>query len=372
MTDTNTPLHQLSAEGVAIWLDDLSRERLRTGNLARLIAEKEVVGETSNPTIFQAAITKSSDYYDQQLKDLHRAGADASTAVRELTTDDVREACEVFAPVVQRTGGLDGRVSIEVDPRLARDTARTIAEAHALWAEVQRANLYIKIPATVEGLPAITDVTADGISVNVTLIFSIERYQAVMDAYASGLEQRLDRGESLDGIRSVASFFVSRVDTEVDKRLEAIGSDEALALRGKAAVANARLAFEAFEQFIATDRWQRLEASGASRQRPLWASTGTKNPDYPDTLYVTELVTAGTVNTLPEATLDAVADHGEIRGDTVRPFYDDARQVMAALAAAGVDMVDVTRVLEDEGVEKFETSWNDLLRSVEATLEAAQ
>ncbi len=372
MTEATTnPLRRLSEQGVAIWLDDLSRERLRTGNLAQLVAEKEVVGITSNPTIFQTAITKSSDY-DQQLKDLHRAGADAATAIREMTTDDVRDACDVLKPVFERTAGLDGRVSIEVDPRLARDTDRTIAETRALWAEVDRPNLYIKIPATVEGLPAIADGIANGININITLIFSIERYRAVMDAFASGLEQRQQRGEPVETIASVASFFVSRVDTEVDKRLDAIGTDEAAALRGKAAVANARLAFQAFEEFVATDRWQRLEAAGAARQRPLWASTGTKNPDYSDTLYVTELVTAGVVNTMPEATLDAVADHGEITGDTVRPFYDDARQVMSALAGLGIDIADVTRVLEDEGLEKFETAWNDLTSSVDATLEAAQ
>ncbi len=365
------PLRRLSAEGVAIWLDDLSRERLRTGNLAQLIAEKEVVGVTTNPTIFQTAISKSSAY-DEQLKQLHLAGADAATAIREMTTDDVRDACDLFAPVFERTGGLDGRVSIEVDPRLGRDTKRTIAETHALWAEVDRPNLFIKIPATVEGLPAIRDGIANGININITLIFSIERYLGVMDAFAAGLEQRLQRGEPVAGITSVASFFVSRVDTEVDKRLETIGTDEALALRGKAAVANARLAFQAFEEFTATERWQQLESAGAARQRPLWASTGTKNPSYSDTLYVTNLVTAGVVNTMPEATLDAVADHGEITGDTVRPFYDDARQVMSALAGDGIDIVDVTRVLEDEGIEKFETAWNDLTSSVEATLEAAQ
>ena len=362
------PLRLLSAQGVAIWLDDLSRDRLQTGNLQSLVDEKYVVGVTSNPTIFQGAISKSS-LYDDHIKAAAEAGEDADSAVRRLTTDDVRSACDLLAPVAEHTV-IDGRVSIEVDPRLAHDTAATVAQAHDLWTTVGRPNLFVKIPATREGLPAITSCIADGISVNVTLIFSIERYRDVMDAYMAGLEQRLDAGEPLAGIESVASFFVSRVDTEVDKRLESIGTAEALALRGTAAVANARLAYAAFQEVVATERWQRLEEAGASRQRPLWASTGVKNPDYPDTLYVTELVAAGTVNTMPEKTIEAVADHGEIIGDTVTPNYDGAHRTMAELSDVGIDISDVTQVLEAEGVDKFETSWNDLLSSVEAKLEA--
>ncbi|HSI92355.1 MAG TPA: transaldolase [Jiangellaceae bacterium] len=364
------PLTRLSAQGVAIWLDDLSRDRIQTGNLQSLVDEKQVVGVTTNPSIFQAAISKSS-LYDDNIRAAAAADADAEAAVHDLTTDDVRAACELLAPVAQRTV-IDGRVSIEVDPRLAHDTEATIAQAHDLWSDVGRPNLFVKIPATKAGLPAITACIADGISVNVTLIFSIERYREVMDAYQAGLEQRLAAGEPLAGVESVASFFVSRVDTEVDKRLEAIGTDEALALRGKAAVANARLAYAAFEEVVAAERWERLEEAGASRQRPLWASTSVKNPDFPDTMYVTELVAPGTVNTMPEDTIDAVADHGEIIGDTITPNYDDARTTMAALAEAGVDVADVVRVLEDEGVEKFATSWNDLLASVDAKLQAAR
>jgi transaldolase len=369
--DTTDRLGRLSDLGVAIWLDDISRERITTGNLQMLVDERHVVGVTTNPSIFQAAITKSSAY-DDQLRVHSERGSDADTAVRDLTTDDVRAATDLLAPVVRRTDGMDGRVSIEVDPRLAHDTRATLDQARELWAEVDRPNLYVKIPATRAGLPAITEAIADGISVNVTLIFAIDRYHEVMGAYQAGLEHRLAAGGSLDGIMSVASFFVSRVDTEVDKRLDMIGTGDALALRGRAAVANARLAYEAYEQVVAGERWRRLEKAGATRQRPLWASTSTKNPDYPDTLYVTELVAPQTVNTMPEPTLEAVADHGEIRGDTVTATYDEARGVFDRLARVGVDMDDVGRVLEDEGVEKFETSWVDLLSSVDAKLQAGR
>lgn len=362
------PLRELSDNGVAIWLDDLSRDRIESGNLQTLIDERSLVGVTSNPTIFQKAISKSS-LYDDDLRAAAAAGSDTETAVRQLTTDDVRSACDVLAPVARRTG-IDGRVSLEVDPRLAHETKATIKQAHELWHKVNRPNLFIKIPATEAGLPAITECIADGLSINVTLTFSIDRYREVMDAYQAGLERRLDAGESVADIESVASFFVSRVDAEVDKRLEAIGTDEAKALRGTAAIANARLAFQAYEEVIASQRWRRLEQAGASRQRPLWASTSVKDPDYPDTMYVTELVAAGTVSTMPEQTLEAVADHGEITGDTIRPNYGPARQIMDALAGVGIDFDDVTRVLEEEGVEKFATSWNDLLDSVAGKLEA--
>jgi transaldolase len=364
-------LRQLTEQGVAIWLDDLSRDRLETGTLQKLVDECYVVGVTSNPTIFQTAITKSSAY-DEQLRTHARGGSTAEAAVHDLTTDDVRAACDLLAPVAQRTNGLDGRVSIEVDPRLAHETQPTIDQAHDLWQEVDRPNLFVKIPGTGPGLPAITSAIADGISVNVTLIFTVDRYREVMDAYAAGLEQRLGAGQPLSGIGSVASFFVSRVDTEIDKRLEMIGTDEALALRGQAAVANARLAYQAYEEYVAGERWRELERAGAARQRPLWASTGTKNPEYSDTLYVTELVAPETVNTMPEKTLEAVSDHGEIRGDTIHGGYDQARAVFDRLRDVGVDLEDVGRVLEEQGVEKFSTSWNDLLDTVEATLQAGR
>jgi transaldolase len=370
MTATD-PLGRLSEEGVAVWLDDLSRDRLTTGNLQTLVDEKHVVGVTTNPSIFQAAITKSS-LYDDDLRRHAGLGSDADAAVRDLTTDDVRAAADLFTSVAQRSGNGDGRVSIEVDPRLAHDTDGTIAQARELWSEVDRPNIFVKIPATKAGLPAITASIAAGISVNVTLIFSIDRYREVMDAYQAGLEQRLAAGESLEGIASVASFFVSRVDTEIDKRLETVGTDEALALRGRSAVANARLAYAAYLEVVGAERWQRLEQAGAQRQRPLWASTSTKNPDYPDTLYVDDLVAPETVNTMPEATIEAVADHGVIDGDTVTPNIENARETLAAVGAAGVDLDDVSAVLEREGVEKFETAWNDLLESVNAKLEAAK
>jgi transaldolase len=364
-------LRQLAQQGVAIWLDDLSRDRLHAGTLQKLVDECHVVGVTTNPTIFQTAITKSSAYDDQLAMHAER-GSDADAAIRDLTTDDVRAACDLFAPVAERTSGVDGRVSIEVDPRLAYETEATIDQAHDLWTEVDRPNLFVKIPGTGPGLPAITSAIADGISVNVTLIFTVDRYREVMDAYAAGLEQRLAAGSPLSGIGSVASFFVSRVDTEIDKRLEVIGTDEALALRGRAAVANARLAYQAYEEFVASERWQRLQQQGAARQRPLWASTGTKNPEYSDTLYVTELVAPETVNTMPEKTLEAVADHGEIRGDTIHGTFEEAQSIFDQLTAVGVDLDDVGRVLEDEGVEKFSTSWNNLLDTVEATLQAGR
>ncbi|GAA5067753.1 transaldolase [Thermocatellispora tengchongensis] len=363
-------LKRLTEQGVSIWLDDISRERLRSGNLAQLVRDKHVVGVTSNPTIFASALSKGDAYADQ-LHDLKVRGVDVGEAVRAITTYDIRWACDVLRPVYDASGGVDGRVSIEVDPRLARDTERTIAEARALWWLVDRPNLFIKIPATVEGLPAITAALSEGISVNVTLIFSLERYRAVMDAWLAGLEGAKAKGLDLSAVESVASFFVSRVDTEIDKRLDAIGTDAAKALKGKAAVANARLAYAAFEDVVNSARWQALRSAGARPQRPLWASTGTKNPAYPDTLYVDELVTAGTVNTMPEKTLDATADHGQIKGDTVRSFYEDAWNTMAALKEAGIDYDDVVRVLEDEGVEKFEASWNELLETVSAELKKA-
>ncbi|MCA2222295.1 transaldolase [Nonomuraea aurantiaca] len=357
-------LKKLSAQGVSIWLDDISRERLRTGNLEQLIREKNVVGVTSNPTIFAGALSKG-DAYDTQLHDLAVRGVDLGEAVRAITAYDIRWAADVLRPVYDTTAGVDGRVSLEVDPRLARDSDKTVAEARALWWLVDRPNLFIKIPATVQGLPAITQALAEGISVNVTLIFSLERYRAVMDAWLAGLEAAQAKGLNLGTIESVASFFVSRVDTEIDKRLDQLGRPE---LKGKAGVANARLAYAAFEEVMNSERWQRLRAAGARPQRPLWASTGVKNPDYSPTMYVDQLVAPGTVNTMPEKTVDATAAGANITGDTVRPFYEDAWNTMAALKEAGVDYDDVVNVLEDEGVEKFEASWNELLESVSKNL----
>jgi transaldolase len=362
-------LADLSAAGVAVWLDDLSRKRLVSGNLASLVADKHVVGVTSNPTIFAAAL-EDSEVYAGLIHELSVRGVTVEEASRSVTTADVREACDVLRPVYEATAGVDGRVSIEVDPRLARDAEKTEAEAKALWWLVDRPNLFIKIPATEDGLPAITNTLADGISVNVTLIFSLQRYEAVMDAFLSGLEQAKANGHDLSKLGSVASFFVSRVDTEVDKRLDKLGSGEAKAFRGKAAIANARLAYQAYERVFASPRWQALADAGARPQRPLWASTGVKDPQYDDTRYVVELVAPGTVNTMPEATLNAVADHGQIRGDTVTGAYADARAVLDGLASLGIDYDDVVRVLESEGVEKFEASWIGLLESLEAQLDA--
>ena len=364
-------LQQLSDAGVAIWLDDLSRERIETGNLAELVKDRSVVGVTTNPTIFASAMS-DGERYDDEVRQLVSDGADVDKVIFELTTHDVRDACDVLAPAYESSGGRDGRVSIEVAPTLAFDTDATLASAKELWAKVDRPNLLIKIPATTEGAPAITDALGEGISVNVTLIFGLERYRGVMEAYVSGLERARDNGHDLSTIHSVASFFVSRVDSEVDKRLEEIGTDEALALRGRAAVANARLAYRDYEQFFAGERWQALVDAGANPQRPLWASTGVKNPDYRDTMYVTDLVVADTVNTMPEKTLEAFADHGEVDGDLVTTRYDDARQVMDQLAAVGIDYDDVIETLEKQGVDKFSDSWNDLLETVEGQMESAR
>jgi transaldolase len=361
-------LKKLSAEGVAVWLDDLSRDRLVSGDLDRRVREESLGGITTNPTIFQKAIS-GSDLYDDQLRDLAIRGVDVGEALRAVTTYDVRWACDVLRPVYDDTDGVDGRVSIEVDPRIAHDTAKTIAEARALWWLVDRPNLYIKVPATKAGLPAISQLLAEGISVNVTLIFSLQRYEAVMESFLDGIERAQAAGKDLSRIGSVASFFVSRVDSEVDKRLDKLDSDEAKQLRGKAAIANAQLAYEAYEKVFGSDRWTALEAAGAHPQRPLWASTGVKDPAYDDTQYVVQLVAPGTVNTMPESTIDAVADHGVISGDTVRSSYGPARDVLDRLEALGIGYDEVVDLLEVEGVEKFETSWNELIDSVQAELE---
>ena len=363
-TPTSTgPLAELSAAGVSLWLDDLSRQRLQSGNLAELIKNKHIVGVTTNPSIFAAAL-KDGASYQKQISELAARGAGVDDTVREVTTDDVRDAADLFTAVFKASGHVDGRVSIEVDPRLANDTEATIAQAQELAKIVDRPNVLIKIPATLAGLPAITAVIGEGISVNVTLIFSLERYGEVIDAYLDGLDQAKSSGHDISEIHSVASFFVSRVDTEVDRRLKAINSPEAESLLGEAAIANARLAYQLYEQKFTGARWEALAAAGATKQRPLWASTGVKDPKYDDTRYVVELVAPGTVNTAPEKTIDAVADHGVIRGDTVTGAYASASAAFSALESLGVDLADVFEVLETEGVEKFEQSWAELLQTV--------
>ena len=368
-TATAGALKRLSDEGVSIWLDDLSRKRIESGNLAELVENSNVVGVTTNPSIFQAAIG-SGEGYEEQLADLAVRGVTVEEAVRMMTTADVRAAADILRPVYDATGGRDGRVSIEVDPRLAHDTKATIAEAKQLAWLVDRPNVMIKIPATKAGLPAITEVIGLGISVNVTLIFSLERYREVMDAYLAGLEKAAATGLDLSTIHSVASFFVSRVDSEIDKRLDGLSSPEASVLKGKAALANARLAYEAYEEVFGGERWTALAGARANKQRPLWASTGVKDPAYKDTLYVDELVAPGTVNTMPEATLNATADHGEITGDTVTGGYAQARADLAAVEALGISYDEVVQKLEDEGVAKFETAWQDLLDAVTKSLDS--
>jgi transaldolase len=371
-------LAELSAAGVAIWLDDISRQRLSTGGLDKLRREQLVVGVTSNPTIFAKALADNAgaeaadhpgtDDYSTQIRDLSVRGVGVDEATRMITSYDVRWACDVMRPAYDASSGVDGRVSLEVDPRLAHDTDKTVAEAKQLWWLVDRTNLFIKIPATAAGLPAITRTLAEGISVNVTLIFGLDRYDQVMDAFFAGLEQAKKNGHDLSTMGSVASFFVSRVDSEVDKRLDKIGSDEARQLRGKAAIANAQLAYQHYEKAFDSDRWRALAAAGAHPQRPLWASTSTKNPDYRDVMYVEELVAPGVVNTMPEATIHAFADHGEVKVGVVQSSYAEAQQVLDRLEALGIGYDDVTATLEREGVEKFEASFHELANGVETQL----
>jgi transaldolase len=356
MTDS---LARLRAAGVSVWLDDLRRERLTSGSLAALVRDKHVSGVTTNPTIFARSVA-GSDAYSDQIRDLQVRQADPGQALRELTTFDVRWACDVLRPVYDATSGADGRVSIEVDPRISRDPAQTVAEARALWWQVDRPNLFVKIPAVQQGLPAISACLAEGISINVTLIFSLARYAEVIEAFLAGLEAARAAGRDLSGIASVASFFVSRVDTEVDRRLDKIGTDRAAAVRGKAAIANARLAYQRYEHATSTQRWKSLERAGARPQRPLWASTSVKDPAYEDTRYVTGLVAPDVVSTMPEATLDAVADHGQITDDSIHGTYDQSQGVLRELAALGIDYHNVVQVLEDQGVSAFEASWDQL------------
>jgi len=364
-------LKALSDAGVSIWLDDMSRERIETGNLADLVKNSYVEGVTTNPTIFASALA-NGERYDDQVRELAKAGKDVDEAIFEITTSDVRDACDVLADTFEATGEVDGRVSIEVSPGIAHDGEATIDAAKRLWKAVDRPNLFIKIPATTEGGPAITEVLGEGISVNVTLIFGLDRYDSVMDAYLEGLEKAKANGKDLSKIHSVASFFVSRVDTEIDKRLDATSDPKAADLKGLAGVANARLAYQAYEKKFAGERFQQLKADGANTQRPLWASTGVKNPDYRDTMYVTDLLVANTVNTMPEKTMQAFADHGEVEGDQVTTKYGEAKQVMDDLAAVGIDYDDVIDTLEREGVEKFVKSWDELSETVRGQLDAVE
>ena len=371
-------LQELADLGVAVWLDDLSRPRLHSGSLAAMVERGDIVGITTNPTIFAKAIGVGSGY-EAQLHELALRGTAVGETLRLLTAWDVRAACDVLRPVFDRSGGRDGRVSIEVDPRISGDAERTAAEARGLWWLVDRPNLFIKIPATLAGLPAITSCLADGISVNVTLIFSTERYEAVLDAFLTGLEQRAAAGGSLDGIESVASFFVSRVDTEVDRRLAALpaGSSrqdiaaDVARLHGQAAIANARLAYALYEDVLASPRWKLLAGQGARLQRLLWASTGVKDKAFDDTRYVVDLAAPDTVNTMPEATLQAVADHGKVRGNTIRGSYDASQIILDDLARLGVDMADVAETLETQGVASFAKSWDELIASVTRQIENA-
>jgi transaldolase len=364
----SSPLHQLDKAGVSIWLDDLSRDRIESGSLAELISSRAVSGVTTNPTIFAGAFSKG-DAYAEQLAELAAKGATPAEAVFEATTRDVRMACDVFFDVYQRTNGVDGRVSIEVEPGIAMDADKTVAQAKQIYKAIGRENVMIKIPATIPGLAAISEVLAEGISVNVTLIFSLHRYGLVIAAFKDGIDRARSNGHDLSKIHSVASFFVSRVDTEINQRLDAIGTEQALALKSKAALANARLAYELFEKEFDQQSWKALESGGANKQRPLMASTGVKDPLLPDTLYVTELIAPEIVNTMPEATMEAVFDHGEIKADSITSSYEQSRSILNELDQLGISYDEVVMLLETEGVEKFVASWNDLLDTVSKALQ---
>lgn len=353
---------EVSNAGTSIWLDDLSRAKI-TGtdshSLPSRIAQSGVVGVTTNPSIFSAAISGAAEYAADIVA---MSGASVDEVVKKLTTDDVRAACDLFAEIFSSSKGFDGRVSIEVDPRLARDTQGTVAAGKELWSIIDRPNVMIKVPATIEGLPAITELIAAGISVNVTLIFSVKRYGQVIDAYIKGLEQC----ENPSQVHSVASFFISRIDSTVDALLKKNGTPEAESLLGKAAIANAHLAYQLFEEKFATERWSMLATKGANKQRPLWASTGVKDPAYPDTQYVVELIAPETVNTMPQSTLDALIDHGVVRGNTIAGNYPQAIEVLKGLSAVGVSLDQVTNELEIDGVKKFAQAWDELLENVKA------
>ncbi|HEY7538187.1 MAG TPA: transaldolase [Gaiellaceae bacterium] len=359
---TKSRLYQLTERGQSVWVDFLSREFVRSGGLARAIAEDAVTGMTSNPTIFQQAISAGSDY-DEQLKACLDTLDDPLEVFFELAEADVRDACDVLRPVWESTAGRDGYVSLEVDPGLAYETNATFEQAIRLHEQVDRPNLLVKIPATEPGLPAVEDCIARGRSINITLIFSLDRYRAVVEAYLRGLERLVEAGGDPSKVASVASFFVSRLDTEADRRLDELGHPE---LQGKLGVANAKLAYRHFQAAFGGERWERLAAKGARKQRPLWASTSTKNPRYRDVLYVEELIGPETVNTMPRETIEAFADHGEARRDTVLEGIDEAEQLLAALAGAGVDYDDVVGTLETEGVRRFADSFDDLLDGIRA------
>lgn len=361
---------QISRAGTSIWLDDLSRSKITGGDAHSLpyrIAHNNVVGVTTNPSIFNLAISHGAEYASSIAS---LTAHSVEEVVQVLTTDDVRSACDLFAPIFQTSNGIDGRVSIEVDPRLAHETEESIKQGRELWKLVDRPNVMIKIPATLEGLDAITTLLADGISVNVTLIFSVERYVKVFEAFMKGLELRLAAGKSISEVTSVASLFVSRVDTAVDALLKANNSPASTALLGKAAIANAVLTYQAFEALAGTPRWKALESSGARIQRPLWASTGVKDPAYDDTRYVLDLVAPNTVNTMPQATLDAVIDHGALREVTLEAEYAKSQSIFFLLEEVGVSMNDVTGELEKDGVKKFADAWNELLANVGMALNA--
>jgi transaldolase len=355
-------LHQLGELGQSVWIDSLSREWLRTGELERMMDEDAVVGVTSNPTIFQKAMSEGG-WYDDQLRDVLAEEDDLKEIFLRLAFDDITEACDLFVPVWQETQGVDGRVSLEVDPHLANDTDGTIEEAQRFHETVDRPNLYVKIPATKEGLPAIEEMIARGKSINVTLIFSLQRYAEVAEAYIRGLERFAEAGGDLREALSVASFFVSRVDTETDKRLDAIGGADHL--KGRLAIANAKLAYQRYKEIFSGPRWEALAARGARPQRCLWASTSTKNPAYRDVMYVEELIGPETVNTMPKETIEAFQDHGVVR-PTLEEGLDEARQLFDELARVGIDYDDVTRVLEEEGVQKFADSFDELLDGIAA------
>ncbi|RKQ93934.1 transaldolase [Solirubrobacter pauli] len=360
----STPLQQLAERGQSVWIDYLSRRFVKDGDLKGLV-EQGVEGVTSNPTIFQGAIAEG-DAYDDQIRELSAEHDDAKEIFWQLAKDDIRDACDILRPVWDEGDGKDGWVSLEVDPNLAHDTEKTKSEAVRLFELVDRPNLLIKIPATLEGLPAIEDTVAAGIPVNVTLIFSLERHRAVAEAYIRGVQRLVDGGGDPRKVASVASFFVSRVDTEADKRLQQIGGHDELL--GKLAIANAKLAYQTYEEVFSSPQWKALEEKGASKQRCLWASTGVKNPNYKDTVYVEELVGPDTVNTAPLDLVKAVLDHGEIRGDTIREGTDEASKLLDQFEAAGVSYDEVVQVLEREGVEKFAKSFADLIEGLESKL----
>ncbi|HEV8461479.1 MAG TPA: transaldolase [Gaiellaceae bacterium] len=355
-------LHELAARGQSVWFDTLSRDLVQTGELKRMMEEDAVTGVTSNPTIFQKALSQGTAY-DDDMKKLLEETDDPTKIFFSLALQDIRDACDVLKPAYDASNGVDGYVSMEVEPGIAYDTEKTFEQARWIAKEVDRPNLYVKIPATMAGLPAIEDCTAHGTSINITLIFSLDRYKAVVEAYIRGLERLVAGGGDPSKVVSVASFFVSRVDTEADKRLEAAGAKK---LEGKLAVANAKLAYQHYLEAFSGPRWEFLESKGAHKQRCLWASTSTKNPDYRDVIYVEELIGPDTVNTMPLETIHAFQDHGEVRGDTVLEDVDGARKVFEEIDAAGVDYNDVTDTLEAEGVQKFADSFDQIAESIRA------